>query len=92
MGSRKKVALILTSEPQDGGEHQYALLSAGCLLEKSGGDIELMAFCGNSFWRGWCRKMGVRDGGYPLLTVSVKEMELNYRMPHLVEKKSGRKK
>lgn len=83
MGSRKKVALILTSEPQDGGEHQYALLAAGCLLEKSGGDIELMAFCGNSFWRGWCRKMGVRDGGYPLLTVSVKEMELNYRMPHL---------
>ena len=50
----KKVAVVLATDPQHGGGHQYAKLVAECLKELSGTDFKLIAFCLNEYWASWC--------------------------------------
>lgn len=50
----KKVAVVLVTDPQDGGGHQYSELVAECLKELSGSDFELIAICTNEYWTSWC--------------------------------------
>jgi len=78
---KKKIGLILSSKPQNGGEHQYALLVVDCLLKKK--DYELVVLCGNLFWRKWCKKKDIRYLGYPMPDLSVSEQQFNYRWPFL---------
>lgn len=54
----KKVAVILDSEPKWGGQHQYALTLARCMLRLN--DVMFVAVCCNQYWRSWCRKNNIR--------------------------------
>ena len=51
---KKKIVVILDTEPKWGGEHQYALTLMDC-VKKTDGDVEFAAICGNRLWRQWCR-------------------------------------
>ncbi len=57
---RKKIVVILNSEPEWGGEYQYALTLMEC-LQKTDTMVELTAVCGNPYWRKWCREHRVRQ-------------------------------
>lgn len=81
--NKRRIGLILPTEPQDGGQHQYALLVAQCLLEKNRIDYDIVVLCGNNFWRRWCKARGIKYMGYPLPNLSKKEREFNYRFPQL---------
>lgn len=48
----KKIAVLLSSEPQVGGEHQYAALIADCLYRK----YEMIAVCTTKYWVTWCKE------------------------------------
>ncbi len=52
----KKIAVLLETEPEHGGEHQYAVLLAECLYHHGG----FVAICGNRFWINWCKKHNVK--------------------------------
>ena len=80
---KKKIGLILPTKPQDGGQHQYAVLVVQSLYEKRETDYDLVVLCGTSFWRRWCNKRGVRYLGYPLLNYSSYEQKFNCNFPHL---------
>lgn len=56
----KKIAMVLSLEPQDGGGYQYALLMAECLKRISYSRFELIALCTNRFWWRWCKENKVR--------------------------------
>lgn len=81
----RKIGLILYTEPRDGGQHQYALQVAECLLDKANIDYTLLAVCGNQFWRSWCRKKKVRCLGTLLPDISEKEKIFNYRFPFFAQ-------
>lgn len=55
----KKVALVLATEPQRGGEHQYAKLVAECMKDIRESNFELYAFCTNKYWASWCENNGI---------------------------------
>lgn len=79
----KKIVLILQTKPQDGGQHQYAETAVNCLLEKADGKYELVAVCGNPFWRKWCKEKGIRRLECSLPHTSRKEQQFNCRHPFL---------
>ncbi len=81
MKRKKRIGLILLTEPRDGGEHQYAMLVVKCLQERNRIDYELIVLCGNAFWKKQCREMGIEYGGYPIQNISVKEQQFNYHHP-----------
>lgn len=83
MKKKKKILLILTSEPQDGGSHPYAMLLAECLVKNREKNYELMAVCQNSFWRSWCRKNSIKciNQAFPVL-LEMKQ-KWNYLFPHI---------
>lgn len=56
----KKIAILLCTEPEWGGGHQYAMTLAECLKELSGAFFELIALCTNQFWRIWCDNNNVK--------------------------------
>lgn len=78
---KKNIALLLATKPQDGGQHQYALLVVKCLLERADTGYHLVAFCGNTFWKTWCLEKNIRYLGYPLPALSMKEQQFNYKHP-----------
>ncbi len=78
---RKKIGLLLPTRPQDGGQHQYALLIMNALVKKKDADYDLVAFCGNDYWRKWCKKKGVRYIKHSMPDISMKERLFNYRFP-----------
>ena len=79
----KKLALILSTKPEDGGQHQYSMLVAECLWEKAGVDYELIVLCGNSFWRKWCKEKKIKYCGYMLPNFSYSEKQFNRKYPNL---------
>lgn len=79
----KRVLLLLSSDPQDGGSHPYALLIAESLVKNRKENYELMAVCRNAFWRGWCRKNGIRCMSQDFPHFSVIEEKVNYLFPHI---------
>lgn len=83
MKGKKKILLVLSSEPQDGGSHPYAMLLAGCLAKKRNSAYELKAVCSNAFWRGWCRKNRIPCISQVFPGLSETEQKWNYFFPHL---------
>lgn len=47
----EKIAVVLETEPDFGGEHQYAILMMECLIKH----YEVAAICGSKFWMDWCK-------------------------------------
>lgn len=56
----KKIAMVLSMEPQDGGGYQYAMLMAECLKRLSIDHFELIAICTNRIWVQWCRENHIK--------------------------------
>lgn len=52
----EKIAVILETEADWGGEHQYALLVMECLIKY----YEIVAICCSKFWVSWCRGKKIR--------------------------------
>ena len=46
-----KIAVVLETEPDFGGEHQYASLIMECFIKH----YEVAAICGSKFWMDWCK-------------------------------------
>ena len=55
----KKILVLLGTEPQNGGEHQYALTIMECLVKDCCKDVMLSAICRNRYWRNTCFKYWV---------------------------------
>lgn len=77
----KKVAVVLSIKPQNGGEFQYALTVAQCLKELSGSFFELIAICTDRFWYHWCKKNHIAYIRNQWIPCTVSEMERNLRFP-----------
>lgn len=77
---KKKIAVVLRTKPEWGGEHQYASVLMDCLLDISDYDIELVAICESRYWRKWCREHNVRilDVVWPYLTEREQRLHLRY--------------
>ncbi len=54
---KRKIAVVLSTEPEWGGEHQYALTLMECLREIE--NINLAAICNSRFWKKWCRENNI---------------------------------
>ena len=74
-----KIAVLFETEPNHGGEHQYAVLLAECLLKNT----EFIAICGNRFWTGWCREHKVRYVKKNWIDYDMKDMERWIKYPRL---------
>lgn len=81
----RKIGLILQTEPKDGGQHQYAVTIVECLLEKLNVDYELVAFCGNHFWRKWCREKKIKCLESPFPDISEMGKQFNYFNPFFAQ-------
>lgn len=79
----KKIALVLSTTPKDGGKHQYAVLVVECLVEGMRTDYELVAICLNPFWKRWCREHGIEQCDCTLPGLSTEEQKFNLAHPHL---------
>jgi len=78
---KKKIVVLLNSEPEWGGEHQYALMLMEC-LQKTDSKIELAAICGNQYWRKWCREHRVRhlNAVWPTFTEKEEKVHIKYSL------------
>lgn len=85
----KRVAIFLTTSPEVGGGHQYAMTLAECLNKLSGTRFELIALCTNSFWRIWCRNNGIKY--FTVDDITAKERKWNFHFPALCKIYNGRK-
>lgn len=76
----KKIAVVLLTEPEYGGEHQYVSVLMECLMEIADNDIELVAICANRYWRKWCRDNRIRilQCSWPSLTEKEQDRMLRY--------------
>lgn len=79
----KNVAILLTSEPQHGGEHQYLMLLAESLKKCDGRYFNLIAICCNRFWKNWCGEQGVQHKMLRAMFYTDKERELQTKYPIL---------
>lgn len=75
---KKKILVLLNSEPEWGGEHQYALMLMEC-LQKTDRKIELAAICSNQYWRKWCRERRVRQLNAVWPTFTEKEEKVHMK-------------
>lgn len=82
---KKKIGLVLPTRPQDGGQHRYALLVMQCLVAKADIYYDLVVLGGNSFWKRWCRKGGVRYLGNSIPNISLMEQKFNESFPLLAK-------
>ena len=75
---RGRIAVVLCTEPEWGGEHQYALTLMECLKEIE--NIDLVAICHNRFWEKWCRKNRLRilNIFWPSLTIKKQKRDIKY--------------
>lgn len=81
----KKIGIILTSAPREGGEHQYAVQVAECLRKNQGSEYELIGICSNSFWIKWCRENQIRYKKYSWAYFDESEIKFNYQMPFVAK-------
>jgi len=78
---KKKVAIVLSLEPRDGGGYQYALLMAECIKKMAKSCFELIAICTNRFWWKWCKENHVKYVRTDWIGYTAKEIEKNIRYP-----------
>lgn len=74
---KKKIAMLLDSEPKWGGQHQYACTLVSCMLRLN--NVELVGICSNQYWRSWCRKNNVKALSirWPVFTEREEKYHLN---------------
>lgn len=74
----KKIAIVLNTEPEWGGSHQYASILAECMIKMD--QIELVAVCCSRYWLRWCRKQGIRTVNvpWPSFTQNAKELHIRH--------------
>lgn len=77
---KKKLAVILCTEPEWGGEHQYVSTLMECLTKSAYKDLELMAICGGRYWKKWCVENEVRvlNAAWPLFTDKEQKKHMQY--------------
>lgn len=78
---KKKIVVVLNTEPEWGGEHQYALILMKCLIHFESDNTELLGICETRFWRKWCRDNHIRilcDSWYIL---SEKQRKIHIKYP-----------
>ncbi len=75
---KKKIVALLNSEPEWGGEYQYALTLMEC-LQKTDTIVELAAVCSNQYWRKWCREHQVRQLNAAWPTFTEKEEKVHMK-------------
>lgn len=82
--NNKRVAVLLTSEPISGGEHQYLLLLAQTLKKCDKKYLNVIWICCNRYWENWCRKNGTKYIKFNLKYYNKREMYLtSYLAPVL---------
>ena len=75
----KKIAVILNSEPEWGGEHQYASTLMECIVAMD--DIELVAVCNGRFWRKWCKEHGIQIMDVAWFSFTEAEQRIHVKYP-----------
>lgn len=80
----KKIAILLTSTPRSGGEHQYLLLLMEALEKCNKKYFDVLAVCYNQFWTIWCKKHGIDYIKSNLDSYSRNFMKVCGRLPHLM--------
>jgi len=78
---KRKVAMVLVTEPNVGGGHQYALEVAESLKELPDSEYELVAICRNRFWRKWCRENHIQFHSCNQLDQECKQIIRNCKFP-----------
>ncbi len=78
---KKKIAVVLATEPNFGGGHQYAMLIAECLVKNTIQNYELVAICCNPFWNRWCRKNQIKCINGVFSSSNRNERIFNYMFP-----------
>lgn len=75
---KRKIAVVLWTEPEWGGEHQYALTLMECLREIE--NINLVAICNSRFWKKWCRENNIYilNTYWPSLTNKEQQTHMKY--------------
>lgn len=73
----KNVAVLLTSIPQSGGEHQYIKMLMETLAKHSQKDFKILAICCNDYWHTWCGEHHVKRVSYNLERYSLQKMKFN---------------
>lgn len=79
----KNVAIMLTSEPQHGGEHQYLMLLFDSIKFCDGKYFNVLAICYNKYWKDVCKKYGISYIQMRGTSYTQKEMELQIKYPYL---------
>ncbi len=77
----KKIAILLSTIPEWGGGHQYAMTLAECLKELTGSGFELIALCTNKFWHIWCENNNVAH--FMVGEITGKQINWNLMFPTL---------
>lgn len=80
----RKVAVLLTSIPQSGGEHQYLMLVMETIAKYDKKKFEVLAICCNRFWIRWCRERKIKCVRYELERYSLALMRINARFPKIM--------
>lgn len=70
----KKVAVLLTSSPHDGGQHQYLLTMMDALAKGQNNGYILLGICCSRFWVEWCKKNEIKYVLHHLRRFSINEM------------------
>lgn len=78
---KKKIAVVLSAEPQNGGEFQYASLVMKCIHKLSGKQFKAIAICTNKFWYRWCRQHRISFVKCDWPKVTIKQLKQNFRFP-----------
>lgn len=73
----KNIAVLLTSVPRSGGEHQYLKMVMETLVDGNKRYFNVLAICSNSYWVAWCRAHHIRRVFYELEQYSQKKMKFN---------------
>lgn len=78
---KRKIAMVLVTEPCLGGGHQYALEIAECLKQLPDSQYELVAICKNRFWSKWCKENGINFFSLNWSEQEPKQIIRNLRFP-----------
>ena len=78
---KKRVAVVLVTDPKSGGGYRYALMVAECLKELPMSHYELLGICGDAFWRRWCRKHNIKYVVPKWSGNTLEQMEKNLKYP-----------
>ncbi len=78
---KKKIVVVLSTEPEWGGEHQYTSVLMKCLMEIAACDIELIAICESRYWKKWCRENNIRLLNVTWLSLTEKEQKRHLKYP-----------